>query len=190
VAEHALITGYLDQLARRLPSEVIDELADGLHEGFQRQRQRGLDPDQAAVAALAQFGDPEQVTAAFTRNAPGRRTAIRLLATGPVFAALWAASLITAHAWTWAVPLVAKISFGAVLLATAVALVAVALSKDMSRMKLVAPAAVTLMLLDATIIATVALVPLAATWPMALAIPASLARITLTARTVSRTLSH
>lgn len=190
MAEHALITGYLDQLARRLPAEVIDELADGLTEGFRQQRQRGLGPDQAAAAALAQFGSPAQVTAAFARNAPGRRTAIRLLATGPVFAALWAACLITAHAWTWAVPLAARLGFGAALLTTAGALLAVALSNDLSRMKLVAPASVALMLLDATMITTVTLVAPTLTWPMALAVPASLARITLTARTIPRTLSH
>jgi hypothetical protein len=39
-------------------------------------------------------------------------------------------------------------------------------------------------------ITCVTLVAPTLTWPMALAIPASLARITLTARTIPRTLSH
>jgi hypothetical protein len=190
MAEHALITGYLDQLARRLPAEVIDELADGLSEDFQRQRQGGLDPDEAASAVLAQFGTPARVTAAFARNAPGRRTAVRLLATGPVLAALWAASLITAHASTWPVPLAAKIGFGTVLLITAGSLATVALSNDLGRIKLVVPAALALMLLDATMVATVvaavATSAPVATWPMALAIPASLARIALAAPAVPR----
>ena len=184
MAEHALITGYLDQLARRLPDEVIDELADGLTEGFRRHKHNGLDPDEAAAAVLAEFGSPAEVTAAFARNAPGRRTAIRLLATGPVFAALWAVSLITAHAWTWAVPLAAKFGFGALLLITAGALATVVIGNNLSRMKLAAPAAVALIMLDATMITTVTLVAPTLTWPMALAIPASLARITLTARSV------
>ncbi len=184
MAEHALITGYLDQLARRLPDEVIDELADGLTEGFRRHQHNGLDPDEAAAAVLAEFGSPAEVTAAFARNAPGRRTAIRLLATGPVFAGLWAVSLITAHAWTWAVPLPARLGFGALLLITAGALATVVLGNDLGRMRLVAPAAVALMLLDAAMIATAALVAPVVTGPMALAIPASLARITLTARSL------
>lgn len=182
MAEHALITGYIDQLARRLPEEVIDELADGLAEGFRRHRHNGLDPDEAAAAALAEFGSPAEVTAAFARNAPGRRTAIWLLATGPVLAGPWAASLITAHAWTWAVPLAPKVGFGALLIITAGTLATVVLGNDLGRMRLVAPAGAALLLLDATMIATVALVAPVVTWPMALAIPASLARITLTAR--------
>jgi hypothetical protein len=83
MASHHVIEEYLDQLATRLPSDAVDELADGLTETWHRYLDTGVAPDQAAQAAIAEFGDARQVTAAFVAHAPGRRVAPVLLATGP-----------------------------------------------------------------------------------------------------------
>jgi hypothetical protein len=182
MAAHALIAGYLDRLTGRLPAEVIDELADGLHETFQRHLGRGLGPDDAAAATVAEFGRPAQVVAAFVRQSPRRRTALGLLATSPAFAAVWGATLITAQAWTWQIPSAAAVGFAVALLMIAGSLAAVALSNEPRRTRLAAPAGLGLMVLEIAVLAAVALAAPEPTWPMALAIPASLARLTLTAR--------
>jgi hypothetical protein len=44
----------------------------------------------------------------FTRQAPARRAARILLATGPVAGASWAAALIFSHAWTASPPAEAR----------------------------------------------------------------------------------
>ena len=65
----------------------------------------------------------------FTRQAPGRRAARLLLATGPVAGGCWAAALILGRAWTWPVPATARIGFAAVLLLAVLALLAAATSR-------------------------------------------------------------
>jgi hypothetical protein len=187
--QHAVISGYLDDLASRLPPEAVEELADGLHETYQSQVARGLPPDAAAAAAVAEFGQPNQVAAAFARHSPGHRMAVRLLATAPVFATLWAASLLTAQAWTWPVPLPARIGFALLMLTTAGTLFAVALSNQPRTTTLAAPAGLALILLDAAMLTAVALAAPGLTSPMALAIPASLIRIACTARALPRLLT-
>lgn len=190
MADHPLIEDYLAILAERLPIDAVEELTDGLEETFQRNLARGMRPDHAARAAIVEFGQPAQVTAAFARYAPGRRAAVRLLATGPIFAALWGSTLITAQAWIWPIPLAAAIVFGATLLTVVGVLVAVASTDNPRTTRLTAPAGATLMLLDLGMLATVAFVAPAVTWPMALAIPASLARIALTAQNLPQILAR
>jgi hypothetical protein len=63
------------------------------------------------VGAVHEFGRPAEVIEAFARNSPGRREAVRLLATGPVFALLWDSSRMTSRAWTWPVPRPLEIAF-------------------------------------------------------------------------------
>jgi hypothetical protein len=92
------LDAYLAHLARHLPADVVDELADGLTETRQHHLDGGLSPTDAARAAIAEFGDPDQTIRAFVTQAPGRRIARTLLATGPLMALCWAPSLITAHA--------------------------------------------------------------------------------------------
>ncbi len=89
MADHDLIRGYLDELARRLPAGAVEELADGLEETYQHHRRRGLSATDAARSAIAEFGHPRRVTTAFAHQSAGHRTAIALLATAPVFALLW-----------------------------------------------------------------------------------------------------
>lgn len=190
MAGHQLIDEYLAELARRLPGADVDELADGLDETFQHHRRRGLPAASAAAAATAEFGHPDLIIKAFVRQAPGRRTALALLASGPLFGALWGSSLISAHAWTWPIPLGAVVAFGGTLLAVVCALIAATLSRSYRRTRLAGPACGLLVLLDGAMLAAIALAAPALSWPMALAIPASLVRIGLAARSVPRILAH
>lgn len=189
MAGHVLIDTHLATLAGRLPPGAVDELADGLTETYQHHLARGLDPDAAATAAVAEFGDPDQILAAFTRQAPGRRAALALLATGPLFAACWGPSLIMSHAWAWPVPIGAEVAFGLALLGI-VAILAIAGTSqhDYGRTRLAAAGGIGLIVLDAAMLAAVVLAAPTLVWPMALAIPASLARIAFTARSVPRVL--
>jgi hypothetical protein len=183
MASHTLINAHLAELARRLPAPVVDELADGLTETYEHHLARGLHPTAAAAAAIAEFGSPDQITAAFTRQAPGRRTALVLLATGPVFAACWGPSLIMAKPWTWPIPVTAALAFGLALLAVVAVLATAATSRrHYRRTRLAAIGAVGLVLLDTTMLAAVMFAAPVLVWPMAVAIPASLARIALTLR--------
>ena len=64
--EPSLISTYLAELSAQLPARVVEELADGLDETRQHYLDQGLNPDAAASAALAEFGEPDVITAAFT----------------------------------------------------------------------------------------------------------------------------
>lgn len=189
MAGHDLIDDYLARLARQLPAEAVDELADGLEETYRRHTDRGLEPTCAAAAATAEFGRPEQIIEAFARHSAGRRTAMTLLATGPLFALLWSTSLITADAWNWSVPAGAALMFGATLLATVSLLVVAATGRSYRRTRLAAPACALLVLLDAAMIAALGLTAFALTWPMALAVPASLVRIGFACRSLPRVMA-
>lgn len=188
---HPLIDAYLRDLADRLPADVADELTDGLLETYDHQRSRGLSPDQAARAALTDFGTTEQIVQAFTRLTPGRRTARTLLATGPLIGICWAVALVTGHAWRWPIPTAARLAFGA-LLVTAVGTLAFAARGSYPRPRRTAALTGTcgLLLLDGTAITTAltaaiaaamtAAPPPAPAWPLLLAIFASLTRVGLT----------
>ena len=82
MASHPLIDDYVTGLARRLPADTVDELGDGLTEAWQQHLDAGLSPTEAARTAIAEFGTPDQITDAFVAQAPGRRRALLLLATG------------------------------------------------------------------------------------------------------------
>lgn len=189
MADHVLIGTHLAVLRRRLPAQVVDELGDGLTETYQHHRARGLDPAAAAAAAVAEFGDPDLITAAFTRQAPGRRAAVALLATAPVYAACWGTSLIISRAWTWPIPTAAGVAFGLTLLGVAALFAAAATGRSYSRTRLAIAGGVGLVGLDAAMLAAVLLAAPALVWPMAIAIPASLARVAFTVRALPRMLS-
>ncbi|HEU5470627.1 MAG TPA: hypothetical protein VFV67_08235 [Actinophytocola sp.] len=185
MAGHALIEAHLAVLARHLPPDTVDELADGLTETYRRHRDDGVDPDAAARAAIAEFGHPEVILASFTRQAPGRRAALALLGTGPLFAACWGPSLILGRAWTWPISPTATAVFALLLLAVVASLITAATSHhDYRRTRLAAAGGAGLVLLDAAALAAVALAAPVWVWPMALAVPASLARIGLTLRSL------
>ena len=116
MSQASLITDYLSVLSAQLPAPLVEELADGLDETHQHYLTQGLTPHAAASAAVAEFGEPQVIVAAFTRLSPARRAARRLLAAGPVVGGCWAAALITGRAWTWPVPATVLVFVGAALI--------------------------------------------------------------------------
>lgn len=179
MAGHTLIDTHLATLAQRLPARIVDELADGLVETYQHHRERGANPAEAANAAIAEFGEPDEIITAFTRQAPGRRAALELLATAPMFAVCWGASLIAGQAWTWPVPTAATVAFGLVLAGVVATLGAAVTTQNYRRTRLAAAGMGALLVLDSAMLAAVLLAAPTLVWPMALAVPASLARIGL-----------
>jgi len=125
MSEPRVIGAYLAVLAAELPAPIVEELADGLAETYQSYLRQGLAPDQAAKSAVAEFGDPHVIAAAFARVNPARRGARRLLLTGPAVGGCWAAVLITTRAWAWPIPIPARVTFGLALL-TVIGLLAAA----------------------------------------------------------------
>lgn len=99
--------------------------AGGLEETYRRHLGQGLTPEAAAQAAVAEFGDGGPDHGGVHPRAPGPPAARRLLAAGPVVGACWAVALVTGRAWTWPVPVAARIVPGVILVAV-VALLAVA----------------------------------------------------------------
>ena len=85
-----LIGDYLTALSADLPGRIVDELADGLDETYRCHLGQGLDPDTAAQVAVAEFGEPRLIAAAFTDASRARRSARRLLAIGPAVGSCWA----------------------------------------------------------------------------------------------------
>src|SRR5579875_1627177 len=79
-----LITGYVAGLRRDLPARMADEAASGLLDTYEQHLAAGAGEHEAARDAVADFGDLATVVGEFTRQAPGRRAARLLLATGPV----------------------------------------------------------------------------------------------------------
>lgn len=177
-----LIAGYVAGLHDSLPAAVADEAADGLIETYEHHRATATDDYEAARAALAEFGDLATVVGEFTRQAPGRRAAQMLLATGPVAGLAWAAAIIVSRAWTWPVPAAARITFGAVLLLAVLTLVAAASSRrSYQRTRLAMLASPVILAVDMTAIAAAVFSAPALTLVLALAVAASLSRITFTA---------
>ena len=68
----ALIDDYLAGLRLRLPAPIAEEAAAGLLETYEHHLTSNAGDQEAARAALAEFGDLAMVASAFTRQAPGR----------------------------------------------------------------------------------------------------------------------
>jgi hypothetical protein len=185
MSESGIIQDYLAALSARLPAPLVDELADGLEETRQRYLRLGLPPDNAAQAAVTEFGEPSVIIASFARVNPGRLTARRLLRIGPGVGACWATALLTARAWTWHVPEPAFILAGLALLAVIGLLAAAALG---TRYRLASYAAAAGCIgtgsLDATVVIGVMLAAPSVTWPMLIAAAASITRIAISAKAV------
>ena len=172
-----LIDDYLAALSAELPGRIVDELADGLDETYRGYRGQGLDPDAAARVAVAEFGEPRVIVAAFTHASRGRKAARRQLAAGPVVGLCWAIVLISARAWTWPVPAVARVLFGVALITVIGLLAAAAVGR---RYRLVcraaAAACVGTALLDVVMASTVLFVAPVLVWPAAVAVAISAGR--------------
>jgi hypothetical protein len=183
MASHELIESYLGYLSRRLPAGAVEELSDGLAETYRHYLSLGTDPAVAARSAVADFGDPVIVVSAFTRQAPGRRAALMMLATGPVVGVCWGATLVAGHAWTWPVAAGMRYVFGLTLLSVVALLVVAGTSRaSYARTRIAAVGGSGLVVLDLAVLVTVFVAAPALTWPMAAAVLASLARVMLTLR--------
>jgi hypothetical protein len=172
-----LIDEYLAALSADLPARIVDELADGLDETYHRHLGQSHDPETAARAAVAEFGEPRVIAAAFTDASWGRKTARRLLAAGPVVGLCWAIVLISARAWPWPVPVVARVLFGVALI-TVVGLLAAATLGRQYRLvcRAAAAACAATAVLDAVVTGTVLVIAPALVWPVAVAVVLSAGR--------------
>lgn len=182
-----LITGYLTGLRRSLPAPIADEATDGLIQTYEQHLAAGAGEEEAARAALVDFGDLAMVVGEYIRQAPSRRAAWLLLATGPVAATCWAAALVTSRAWTWPVPATARLAFGVLLLATVLALLAAATSRhSYQRTRLALVAGPVIIALDATAIAVALAAAPALTSLLLVAMAVSIGRIAVTTWTLRR----
>jgi hypothetical protein len=185
MAEPGLISTYLAVLSAQLPALVVEELAGGLDETRQRYLDQGLNPDAAASAALAEFGDPDVIMAAFTRLSPARRAARRLLAAGPVVGGCWGLVLAGGRAWTWAVPVAGRLLFGAMLLSVIGLLAAAAFGRQYRSVRRAGAAGcLGMTAVDTAMLLAVTLIMPTLIWPVILAAAASAARLTFIARTL------
>jgi hypothetical protein len=182
-----LITGYVSGLHRQLPAALAEEAAAGLLEAYEYHLASGADEDDAGHAAIAEFGDLALVVDEFTRQAPGRRAARLLLATGPVAGSCWAAALILGRAWTWPVPAAVRLGGGAALLLAVAGLAVAATSRhSYQRIRLACAACVVILVLDATAVTAVLLAGPVLTRALSLAAAVSLGRIAFTVRMLPR----
>jgi hypothetical protein len=190
MAEPSLIGSYLAELSAQLPSPIVAELADGLDQTHQHYLEQGLDPGAAAAAALAEFGEPHIIVAAYTDASPARRGARKLLAAGPVVGACWATALIINRAWAWPVPTAVRILIGTALISAIALLAAAAFSKHYrSAGHAAAAGCIGTAALDTTMLIAVTLAAPVVIWPVMVAAAASLARITFTTRTLHSVLT-
>jgi hypothetical protein len=179
----SLITDYLSALSAQLPAPLVEELADGLDETHQHYLAQGLTPDAAADAAVAEFGEPQVIVAAFIRLSPARHAARRLLAAGPVVGGCWAAALIAGRAWTWPVPATVRLLVGVVLITVIGLLAAAAFGRRyLSARRAGAMACLGITVLDGAMLIAVVLAIPVLIWPVILAAAASAIRLTFSAR--------
>jgi len=111
------IEAYLCQIAAALPGparnrdDIIAELRSGLLDAADAYCAGGYTPGEAAAAAVAEFGDPRQVAAAFRPEIAARqarRLALTLITTGPLIGLLWITAATASHVairdappWHW-----------------------------------------------------------------------------------------
>jgi hypothetical protein len=100
------VEGYLAEVAARLPGPprahagIVAELRSGLLDATDAHRSAGLPPPRAALAAIREFGDPDQVAGGFRAElaaSQARRVAVTLLVTGPLVGLLWIATAMASH---------------------------------------------------------------------------------------------
>ncbi|GAA4640220.1 hypothetical protein GCM10023196_104870 [Actinoallomurus vinaceus] len=113
-----VMESYLAEVAGRLigPArarrDILAELAAGIADAADAHAAAGMDPVQAAHAAVAEFGGPDQVAGGFRAElaaAQARRTALTVLTSGPLIGALWVGAALAAGIdarpippWHWA----------------------------------------------------------------------------------------
>jgi hypothetical protein len=83
-------------VGRRSRTRILAEISDGLACAVQDQRDRGASPAAAAHRAVAEFGDPRALAAAFVRQlgpAVAHRAGLALIITGPFVGSAWVAAV-------------------------------------------------------------------------------------------------
>ncbi|HEX6676660.1 MAG TPA: permease prefix domain 1-containing protein [Actinomycetes bacterium] len=104
------VEGYLAALdarlaaPRRVRAAVLAELEDGLLEAVAVRVAAGLAEPAAGAAALAEFGDPATVAAAFQPGLAARQaraTVAGLLRSGPLLGLCWGATLLASGVTPW-----------------------------------------------------------------------------------------
>lgn len=185
MTEQSLIVAYDRDLRARLPAALADEVSDGLAETREKYLRLGLAPDQAARAAIDEFGDPSIVADAFCRVCPAKQLARRLIITSPAVGACWAAALITERAWDWPIPPAVLLLLGATFAASVALLVIAASSRRYRAVRRAGTAGcLGIALLDASAITMAMLSAPASRWLLATAACASAARLVMVARTM------
>jgi hypothetical protein len=183
-----LIDHYVAELAARLPAPIVTEVADGLRGTYDYHRRRGLSTEDAARVAVAEFGDPATVLAAFVAANPARGAARSLLLTGPVVGGAWAVVLLWRHAWDWPLALAPRV--GAAVLTGVVLLAAAALGMHYRQAGRSAATACLIMLaVDMGMIGYVTSAGFLTTWPVLLAAALSTTRIGFTLSRLPRVLA-
>jgi hypothetical protein len=178
-----------------LPASIAEELADGLTETHRFHLSRGLTSEEAAEAAVAEFGPAEEIAAGFTPVNPARRAARRLLGMGPAVGACWVAALLTSRAgrsWTaWTAPGPAWVIAG-LTLAGFIGLLAVAALGRRYRLATATGVAGCFgyAALDAALIVAAPIVLAPVGWVTATAIAASAARIAVSAQALRPALAR
>jgi hypothetical protein len=98
----ALLAAYVAEVEARIPGwrrarrSALVELADGLDDAAALYRGLGVNADTAAARAVQECGPSSVVAAEYTRvlaTGQARRTAVALLATGPLVGLLWLQAL-------------------------------------------------------------------------------------------------
>lgn len=144
-----VIESYLAQVAAALPgparvrADIVAELRSGLLDAADAHRRAGLPASAAAEAAVAEFGEPGRVAAAFRPELTARqarRLAGVLAATGVPVALLWVLAVQASHPgisraplWRWAVAPPVPFAAGSLLIAALAALAAVAVTGSTTR---------------------------------------------------------
>jgi hypothetical protein len=191
MAEHRLIAAYRNDLLVQLPVHLADEVSGGLADAHENYVSQGLTPDQAACAAIEEFGNARRVADAFRRACPAWRAARALIVTGPVVGGLWAAALIADRAWDWPIPIAVRLLVGAILASSVLLLVASALARRYQAVRRAGLAGcIGLAALDASMITTAILLAPSLRWLLVLAASASAVRLTFVASGMRRLVSQ
>ena len=187
MAETRLIRDYLAELGSRLPADIVEELADGLEETYQRHLSTGLAEQAAARASIAEFGGAVMIADVFVDSAPARRTARTLLAAGPIVGGFWAAVFINARAWDWTVPAPVPLAIAATLVAAiALLLIAAFCHRYTSARRAAEAALIGVVVLDLTLSSMLVLPGMIRGWLLILAVALSLTRASFAASALRR----
>lgn len=110
------LAAYFADLSARLRgprqrrAAILAELRDGLDHAIDKHTATGLPADEAAAAAISQFGTPQAIADAFSgelATAHARRTIAWFIATGPMVGIWW---LLLLHPSPWRTGLIALVA--------------------------------------------------------------------------------